>query len=113
MDVNAHIEYRIRTVSRYVVTRFQRNVNGDGTLAQTGIHGSSQCGEYDNADTAYAVGYALAKAEHDRLGYPLDDPRIRYPEHPNHASAVEIGRAGVRLPERTSGAPIQAGTTAG
>ena len=28
--------------------------------------GSSSIGEYTFADTAYAVGYALAKAEHER-----------------------------------------------
>jgi hypothetical protein len=67
------IEYRVRPVTRYVVTRFEQTPN-------TG--GSSMHGEFDNADTAYAVGYALAKAEHERLGWPLSDERIRYPAHP-------------------------------
>jgi hypothetical protein len=29
---------------------------------------------------AYAVGYALCKAEHDRLGWPPADERIQYPK---------------------------------
>lgn len=64
------IEYKVRTVTRYVVTRFERRGDSGGCAG---------CGEFDNFDTAYAVGYALCKAEHDRLGWPLDDKRIRYP----------------------------------
>lgn len=64
------IEYKVRAVTRYVVTRFEQ---------QDRSSGSSGCGEFDNFDTAYAVGYALCKAEHDRLGWPVGDERIRYP----------------------------------
>lgn len=66
------IEYRVRPVTRYIVTRFW---NEDGVVG-----GSSQHGEFDNHTTAYAVAYALCKQEHERLGWPLDDERIKYPE---------------------------------
>lgn len=69
------IEYRVRPITRYVVTRYHREDDGD---RQGG--GSSTHGEFTNHETAYAVGYALARAEHGRLGYPLEDMRIIYPE---------------------------------
>lgn len=67
------IEYKIREVTRYIVTRYEDN-------GRTG--GSSSHGEFDNAETAYAVAYALCKTEHDNLGYPPGDDRIRYPDTP-------------------------------
>jgi hypothetical protein len=76
------IEYRVRPVTRYIVTRFWSENGGDLNGA-----GSSQHGEFDNADTAYQVGYALCAAEHERLGWPLSDERIRYPSHPAEATA--------------------------
>lgn len=64
------IEYRVRMVPRYIVTRY----------AETGQTGdSSTKGEYDNPDIAYEVGYALCKAEHQALGWPVDDERVQYP----------------------------------
>jgi len=65
------IEYRVRPVTRYIVTRFEL-----GSL----IGGCSTHGEFDNATVAHEVGYALCKAEHDRLGWPPGDSRIMYPE---------------------------------
>lgn len=69
------IEYRVRPVTRYVVTRFHSE-SGEGR----GGCGSSVMGEYDNQQMAYEVGYALCKAEHDRLGFPPGDERITYPQ---------------------------------
>ena len=69
-EVKELVENRVREVKRYVVTRFE----------QSGREGSSSVhGEFDNFDVAYQVGYALCKAEHDRLGYPPCDERIQYP----------------------------------
>lgn len=65
------IEYRVRPVTRYIVTRFESNERGQGSEAY---------GEFDNHDTAYSVSYSLAKAEHQRLGWPPGDERIKYPE---------------------------------
>lgn len=64
------IEYRVRPVTRYVVTRFEDNETHGG---------SSQHGEFDNQDVAHEVAYALCRAEHERLGYPPGDERIQYP----------------------------------
>lgn len=71
------IEYRVRPVTRYIVTRYERSASAQGQLG-----GSVSLGEYDNGDTAYAVAYALCKAEHEHLGYPIGDERIQYPLMP-------------------------------
>lgn len=67
------VEYRVRPVMRYIVTRYESN----GPAAACG-----PCGEYDSEDMAYEVGYALCKAEHERLGWPMGDGRIQYPKMP-------------------------------
>ena len=90
------IEYRVRPVTRYVVTRYEQNGSCGGV---------STMGEYENEDVAYQVGYALCKAEHQRLGWHPGDERIQYPTKvprrlPNislksdgaiHATASELG----------------------
>lgn len=65
------IEYRVRPVTRYVVTRYHEDENSGGVQGH---------GEFDNEEIAQAVGYALCKAEHDKLGWPLGDERILYPQ---------------------------------
>lgn len=70
------VEYRVRLVTRYVVTRYHENEGG-----HTG--GSETKGEYENADMAYEVAYALASDEHRRLEWPVGDMRMQYPRHPN------------------------------
>ena len=71
MDIGK-IEYRVRPVTRYVVTRYYEYAAGTGGGVET-------LGEYDNQELAYQVGYALAKQEHARIGWPLGDERIKYP----------------------------------
>jgi hypothetical protein len=71
------IEYRVRPVTRYHVTRFEESDDG-----RSGPTGSSGKGEYANEQTAYEVAYALARQEHEALGWPVGDERIRYPEAP-------------------------------
>jgi hypothetical protein len=66
-----NIEYRVRPVTRYVVTRYEKVDEGSG--------GVRTLGEYDNQEVAQEVGYALCKAEHERLGWAPGDPRIIYP----------------------------------
>jgi hypothetical protein len=71
-----NIEYRVRPVTRYIVTRFCEEISADGkSSGSCGVKG-----EYDSQEVAYQVGYALAKAEHQALGYPVGDERIKYPE---------------------------------
>lgn len=66
------IEYRVRPVTRYIVTRYHSDpANGAGSVGGMG--------EYENPQVAFEVGYALCKAEHDRLGWPVGDERIKYP----------------------------------
>jgi hypothetical protein len=68
------IEYKVRPVTRYVVTRFEDY----GPESNKG--GASETnGEFDNAQTAYAVAYALCRTEHEQLGWPVGDERIQYP----------------------------------
>lgn len=46
-------------------------------------NGAEQIGnEYDTADVAYQVGYAVCAVEHQRLGWDIGDERIRYPDDP-------------------------------
>lgn len=65
------IEYRVKPVVRFIVTRFE---------AEDRACGSSQRGEYDNQDVAYEVAYALCKMEHEAAGAPLDSMEFIYPE---------------------------------
>lgn len=76
------IEYRVRPVTRYVVTCYHGTDN-NGSVCERG--------EFDNEETAYQVGYALAKADHDRMGWPAFDDRIQYPTRPSEESAVPCG----------------------
>lgn len=66
------IEYRVRPVVRFVVTRYEQSGDGSASVDTRG--------EYDNVEMAYEVGYALCKADHDLLGWPPGDERIQYPE---------------------------------
>jgi hypothetical protein len=89
MDVEL-IEYRVRPVTRYVVTRFEKSeVVNDRCSASSTTHG-----EFDCADTAYQVGYALCKADHERMGWPLDDERIQYPRRLGEENTQPAGIAG-------------------
>lgn len=83
------IEYRVRPVTRYIVTRYEETER---------CSGCSQHGEFDNPEVAYQVGYALCKAEHDRLGYPPDDMRIIYPGHlEDETAAPSVAATSVRV----------------
>jgi len=69
------IEYKLRPVTRYIVTRYEGSDNPN--VARAGactIHG-----EFDNERIAYEVGYALAKADADRLGLPPGDMTVIFP----------------------------------
>lgn len=75
------IEYRVRPVTRYIVTRWEGSDDGRSGNSPT------ISGEYPNHETAYAAAYALCKAEHHKLGYPPGDPRILYPK-PDHPGDI-------------------------
>lgn len=87
---DVRVEFKVRPVTRYIVTRYTET----GGLG--GREASSECkGEFDNSESAYQVGYALAKHDHDLLGYPSGDDRIQYPDRPVQAdpSVDPNGRA--------------------
>lgn len=77
------VEYRIKEKPRYIVTRYESTVGderGSGSLCEVG--------QFDNPDAAYAVGYAMAKHDHEKLGYPPADERIQYPRHPRAIGSI-------------------------
>ena len=82
------IEYRVRPVTRYIVTRYKCLT--DGVTNSPSI--SEQHGEFDNFETAYAVAYALCSKEHSDLGWPLGDERIQYPKTPENENFVAGSR---------------------
>lgn len=82
------IEYRIIEKPRYIVTRFEAEDIGDSAGPKKTVR---TLGEYADPATAYQVGYALAKADHERMGWPIADERIKYPEQPRGASVVIPG----------------------
>jgi hypothetical protein len=85
------IEYRVRRVERFIVTRHESAVDPSG-----GVHSVSSRqigGEHDNADVAYQVGYALARQESELLGLPPGDMGVVFPQHPNEASFKSQGVA--------------------
>jgi hypothetical protein len=66
------IEYRVRTVPRFIVTKFE-NYEGGGCSC-------GAVGTYDSFDVAYEVGCALAKAEQERLGLLPGDLGVIFPD---------------------------------
>jgi len=64
------IEYSVRPVTRYFVTRY----SADGSTA-----GVETKGEYESHDVAHQVAYALCKAEHDAAGTGPGDVNFVYP----------------------------------
>jgi hypothetical protein len=90
MDIGK-IEYKLRAVTRYVVTRYQEDCAGT-----TGA--SSQMGEYENQEVAYEVAYALARAEHTKFGWPPGDMRMIYPAKSDGTilASNALNAAGVR-----------------
>lgn len=76
------VEYRVRKVERFIVTRFTRpDEESTGTVEVRG--------EYDNGEVAHEVAYALCKREHEILGWPIGDTRIQYPRNFADQATVE------------------------
>lgn len=61
------VEYRVRPVTRYIVTRHDKDT------------GSTHVGEYPSAEVAHSVGHAMCDAERIKAGEPLDSPAFVYP----------------------------------
>jgi hypothetical protein len=79
-----NVEYRVRPVVRYIVTRWESGVTTSDDPQKSGASfgGCETRWEFENADTAYDVAYALCKAEHDASGEGLDSAKFTYPKHP-------------------------------
>ena len=74
------VEYRVRPVTRYIVTRYDEQRDDD---ARTASGGSTQCGTFENGETAYHVAYALCRQEHHASGEPIDSENFIYPDIPD------------------------------
>lgn len=86
-----YVEYRVKEIKRYIVTRHEREVHENGS--ESGGVASQLTGEYPNWDTAYAVAYALCKEEHGRLGYDPCDMRIQYPVFAPNGTSLDLDPA--------------------
>lgn len=85
------VEYRIKPVTRYIVTRFEAwNLPAGSNCAQADTTHVAEQGEYANADMAWEVGYALAKQRHELIGWPLNDERIQYPRRPGEVECIKV-----------------------
>ena len=66
------IEYSVRPVTRYFVTRYHTTDN---------VGSVDTKGEYESPTVAHEVAYALCKAEHDAAGTLHGDPNFVYPKN--------------------------------
>ncbi len=98
------VEYKVREVTRFVVTRWHAAEQSEDETGKTypGSVGSEVKGEFDNADVAYQVAYALCRDEHERLGYPLGDERVQYPEAPGFKELKSVTDAALVVGEPLS-----------
>jgi hypothetical protein len=77
MAIIEKIEWRVKPITRYIITRYMQPLpESSGDTRQVS-------GEYDNADTAFEVALALCKQDQERLGLTPGDDRIQYPIHPH------------------------------
>jgi hypothetical protein len=81
------IEYRIKRVERFIVTRHERSddpkiAGPNGVVRQMGR-------EFDNFETAYEVGYALARQDQEKLGLMPGDDGVIFP-----SNSLEDARGG-------------------
>lgn len=81
LTATSKVEYRVRPITRYIVTRH----------VDTGNTGSTtERGQFDNYQTAYDVAYAMCKLEHDMEGSEPDDERFQYPKHSQDEASVRV-----------------------
>lgn len=71
------VQYQVRPITRYVVTRYEKQPPNEHGLCASGC---STRGEYDNANVAFEVAYALCKSEHDASGDEVGSMNFIYPE---------------------------------
>lgn len=71
------IEYRVKRVERFIVTRYEAPTSSDGATTEVSVRQIGK--EFDSFETAYEVGYSLAKEDQRRLGLPEDDMGVIFP----------------------------------
>lgn len=103
------IEYRVRRVERFIVTRYESakiSIQPGACPPHDNVASSSrQIGkEFDNFDTAYEVATALARAEQERLGLPPGDGGVIFP-----SAALEDARSFTRPLETYHSSNLQIG----
>lgn len=72
------IEYRVKPVTRFIVTRCSREESPCRSMGTAGRVETR--GEFDNAETAQAIAYALCKLEHDLSGEEPGSMNFIYPK---------------------------------
>lgn len=83
------LEYRIKPITRFVVTKYEEWGEPDNSPSQSALtRNVSEAGTFDNPDMAWEVGYALCKERHRLIGWPPGDESIQYPEHPTNKGAA-------------------------
>lgn len=70
------VQYKVRPVTRFVVTRFHSTEEEDGTFSG----GSGTLGEFDCFAYAYQAANAMAKEERQELGDMVDDKNFAFPD---------------------------------
>lgn len=70
------IEYKIRPVTRYIVTKYTEEEHEDGRCSG----GSEMCGEFDREEEALRAGFAMAKMDfHERSL----NAEVKFPDFPD------------------------------
>lgn len=89
------IEYKVRPVTRFIVTRYSEDIDPNNTSCAS----CETKGEFDNFNTAYAVGYALAQEEQIRRGIDLQSPALKFPDSVIYQKAKSFDvNSGITLP---------------
>lgn len=68
------IEYRVKAIERYIVTRYEEDNAGNSSVVERGT--------YTSPHIAYEVAYALCAQDHEQLGFGPGDERVKYPALP-------------------------------
>ncbi len=85
---SGRVEFRVREVTRYIVTRHdERTADAQGKLG-TSPSSTREMGEFDNYNIAFDVAQALARAETTYRGVPIDHDSVIYPKHKSVENAV-------------------------
>lgn len=80
LTATSKVEYRVRPITRYIVTRHIANEMASSQLTERG--------QFDSYQTAYDVAYAMCKLEHDMDGAEAGDERFQYPRFSEDEASI-------------------------